>query len=102
MNLEQKEDAFQIELDELKACVAKAEAYYQNATLATYERDLRRCELELDCLTGFWEELEPMIKQLREAYKEEAENPRCPTCGAPGYVSTEGGQGEAKGCVHDI
>ena len=100
MTLEQKEDAFQKLLDELKTCVAKAEARYQAATCATYKNNLRQVELELDCLPGFWEELEPMIEALREAYKDEAENPRCYVCGAPQWVSTEGGQGEEKGCSH--
>ena len=100
MTLEQKEDAFQKLLDELKAAIAKAETAYRAATCWSYESEMRTVELELDCLPGFWEELEPMIEKLREGYRDEEENPSCPTCGAPQWVSTEGGQGEEKGCSH--
>jgi len=100
MTLEKQQEQFAKLFDELKATVKKAEIAFLNASLNGNESDYAKLANEIDCLAGYQEELMPKIDRLLEAQEDEKENPRCPTCGAPAYVSVDGGQGEEKGCSH--
>lgn len=94
MNTQKKEDQFAKIFDELRVCMKNAEVSFLNATLSSDRNSLNDLRNEIDCLAGFQEELMPLIDSLDEDYA----NPECPSCGEPEMVSTEGGQGEEKGC----